>query len=97
MAGFSLSQFVLTMLFNCRRVYTFLPTEKRLLFFPSNRSRKVGLYLILGVGEIRDVGGRGGGSIFVVVGGLELFANNNNNNVYLSCVHQRPERSHDTY
>ena len=22
---------------------------------------------------------------------------NNNNNVYLSCVHQRPERSHDTY
>ena len=22
---------------------------------------------------------------------------NNNNNVHLSCVHQRPERSHDTY
>ena len=23
--------------------------------------------------------------------------NNNNNNVNLSCAHQRPERSHDTY
>ena len=23
--------------------------------------------------------------------------NNNNNNVHLSCAHQRPERSHDTY
>ena len=23
--------------------------------------------------------------------------NNNNNNVHLSCTHQRPERSHDTY
>ena len=22
---------------------------------------------------------------------------NNNNNVHLSCVHQRPERPHDTY
>ena len=22
---------------------------------------------------------------------------NNNNNVHLSCAHQRPERSHDTY
>ena len=26
-----------------------------------------------------------------------LIDNNNNNNVHLSCVHQRPERSHDTY
>ena len=26
--------------------------------------------------------------------GLEV--NNNNNNVYLSCAHQRPERSHDS-
>ena len=25
------------------------------------------------------------------------FNNNNNNNVHLSCAHQRPERSHDTY
>ena len=23
--------------------------------------------------------------------------NNNNNHVHLSCAHQRPERSHDTY
>ena len=27
---------------------------------------------------------------------ITLF-NNNNNNVHLSCAHQRPERSHDTY
>ena len=26
-----------------------------------------------------------------------LINNNNNNNVHLSCAHQRPERSHDTY
>ena len=39
----------------------------------------------------------GGGSIFVVVGGLGLFANNSNNNVHLSRAYQRPERSHDTY
>ena len=23
--------------------------------------------------------------------------NNNDNNIHLSCAHQRPERSHDTY
>ena len=28
---------------------------------------------------------------------LVTFNNNNNNNVHLSCAHQRPERSHDTY
>ena len=27
----------------------------------------------------------------------ELGLHNNNNNVHLSCAHQRPERSHDTY
>ena len=29
--------------------------------------------------------------------GLVHNNNNNNNNVHLSCAHQRPERSHDTY
>ena len=28
---------------------------------------------------------------------IRLGNNNNNNNVHLSCAHQRPERSHDTY
>ena len=27
----------------------------------------------------------------------EILSANNNNNVHLSCAHQRPERSHDTY
>ena len=30
-------------------------------------------------------------------GCTEVLACNNNNNVHLSCAHQRPERSHDTY
>ena len=28
---------------------------------------------------------------------LNTSLNNNNNNVHLSCAHQHPERSHDTY
>ena len=28
---------------------------------------------------------------------FEIFHSLNNNNVHLSCAHQRPERSHDTY
>ena len=28
---------------------------------------------------------------------IDVDVNNNNNNVHLSCAHQRPERSHDTY
>ena len=28
---------------------------------------------------------------------VNIVVNNNNNNVHLSCAHQRPERSHDTY
>ena len=39
----------------------------------------------------RGVGVGGGG-------GVKTEADdNNNNNVHLSCAHQRPERSHDTY
>ena len=41
---------------------------------------------------IFGVGGTTGREM-VVVG----HSNNNNNNVHLSCAHQCPERSHDTY
>ena len=46
-------------------------------------------------------GGGGGGMGFCCLTSMEVRRpirdNNNNNNVHLSCAHQCPERSHDTY
>ena len=33
----------------------------------------------------------------VLGGGVSVLGGESNNNVHLSCAHQRPERSHDTY
>ena len=51
----------------------------------------------------RNIGGGGGGGVRCMVVNNNKNTNDwfdsdsNNNNVHLSCAHQRPERSHDTY
>ena len=44
-------------------------------------------------------GGGGGGMSFCCLTSMEVRRpiRDNNNNVHLSCAHQCPERSHDTY
>ena len=69
------------------RVKTKIGTVKKQLHVYGNSSETGWtVFLTFGVSRARELKDSG-----------DLLASDINNNVHLSCAHQRPERSHDTY